>query len=146
MLEVFTLCLVLFNTIVNGCLICMVFLPYLDSIYNNQYIALFQRFNMSWQNKARALYYIACLYIKQWLDDSVKQVSPGVYELTHLIDGDVVKLLIKHRDPEIVDVYNEDREDSCITKEKPYLLYTPIPWTPAYKATVYFDDGTTQSY
>lgn len=88
-----------------------------------------------------AVKFIAEVYVRQWLQKNVLKVSDLEYELTHVIDGELVRVRIKRVLPRIVDAQDFETEESVIEDAHEYASYRQVPWTNR-RLIYYHEDGT----
>ncbi|MGL4356643.1 MAG: hypothetical protein ACRCTP_22860 [Aeromonas popoffii] len=96
-------------------------------------------------DKLAIMYIIVVTRIRQWFQKSVHKIGEDTYQLTHVIDGQLVKINLKRVTPKIVDVLDSETDESHIRAAKPFLLFKQTPFHFERKATFIYEDGQISS-
>jgi hypothetical protein len=96
-------------------------------------------------NKLDTFYNLAIVFIRQWMMGNVDKLSPAVYRITHVIEGEIVTFHITRTKPCVIDVQDDETDESCFASAEQFVKWTIIPWQPARKSTAYYDDGTAKT-
>jgi hypothetical protein len=91
-------------------------------------------------DKLVAVKFIVEVYARQWLQKNVTKISQSEYELTHVIDGELVRMRVKRVVPKIIDAQDCETEES-VPQALPYASFRQIPW-PNRPLIYYYEDGT----
>lgn len=80
----------------------------------------------SW--KVVFIFYVSMglIYFKQWLHKTVEPLSNGNYMLTHYIEGQLVKIIIKPATRLPVSIVDEDCDDCYLEQALPFLRFEQV--------------------
>lgn len=92
-------------------------------------------------DKLAAIQFVVAMYARQWLKKNVKKLANDEYEVTHVINGELMRARLKRVLPRVVDAQDYETEESVMQDAQPYLTYRQVPWT-SKKLIYYYEDGT----
>lgn len=87
---------------------------------------------------------IVSFMIKQWINNSVKKIGTNTYELTFVIQGDISKIIVTKNYPEIVDIQNQETEESYMNELEPYVRYNAKKCEVPAPAIIYYENGKSE--
>jgi hypothetical protein len=94
----------------------------------------------SFYDKLVAAKLIVEMCVRQWLQKNIVKFNEFEYELTHVIDGELVRIRLKRVVPRIVEVQDCETEES-LPQALSYALFRQVPW-PNQRLIYYYEDGT----
>ena len=116
-------------------------LTYLSSIGGFTLLRIIDVMYPSVYDKLSFMYAFACMWVRQWLQSNVKKTGDHSYQLTHVIEGQMVKIMLTRT--KIVDVQDFETGESFMHRGvEPYLRFKQVQWVPPKKVTFYYEDGT----
>lgn len=91
--------------------------------------------------KVKFYVYLLLLLIGQFYSGTVKRIDKHSFELTHVLNLEIVKFRVTAVRPSVIEIHN-DKDESFLEQYGPYMRYEIIPWTPKTSVRVYYDNGT----
>jgi len=83
----------------------------------------------SWKLTAVLYFSLACLRFKQWFHSTTQPLPDGKYILSHYINGQSVKIIIKPASKLPQFVVDEEYNECFIDEALPFLRYEYVPFS-----------------
>jgi hypothetical protein len=97
-------------------------------------------------NKLDSYYVIITVLFRQWLNGTVVKIDNSKYQLSHVINGQLVKFNISEIIPRFVDVHDDETDESYFQEIEPFVLWKVDEWKPTRKSIAFYDNETMQTF